>query len=264
MKTTTSTNVTRPGRAFGYVCPKASDSAEKAEALVRRCQTYVARLSQRPDSPPFKLADIVTDATDEQRTPLLKRPHGYDLDTTLQPGDMVVFASMDRSANSSRDLMDIVQRWQSKGIAIHFADDIIADPVMRLSPEEQQRQQELTMAAMQIVLAFKYRSARENRAGKHPLQYLAGPVPVGYRVKGRPGNLLLELDPVQTPIIKVVIRLRDEGLSWWRVCDQIEEMLAQQQDRRPLRRWQERTWSRSRCCRAYKAFAETTGMRKQG
>jgi len=34
METTTSTNATEPGRAFGYLCPKASDSAAEGKALV--------------------------------------------------------------------------------------------------------------------------------------------------------------------------------------------------------------------------------------
>ena len=119
METTTSTNATIPKRVFGYLCPKASDSAVEAEALVQRCQAYVDRLSQRPGLSAFHWANIVADTTDQQKTPLLKRPQGRYLDKTLQRGDMVIFASMDRSAKSTRDLIDIMQRWQSNGVAVH-------------------------------------------------------------------------------------------------------------------------------------------------
>jgi len=51
----------------------------------------------------------------------------------------------------------------------------------------------------------------------------------------------LEFDPKQIRVIKEIVRLRDdERISWWRVSDRIVEMLAQEQDRKPLRRWQKR------------------------
>ena len=178
---------------------------------------YVDRLSQRPGSSTFQWTTTVTDSTDQQKTPLLERPRGHNLDAMLQAGDAVIFARMDRSAKSSRDLIDIVQRWQSKGVAVHFADDAIAEAAMELPVGQRQRQQELTLAVVKMAHELRYRRNRENRARKRPLQYEGGHVPAGFRVRGRPGHRRLEFDAKQIRAIKEIVRLRDdEGLSWWR------------------------------------------------
>jgi len=141
-------SVTKPKRVFGYLCPKANDLPAGVEALVQRCRTYLDRLSQRPGSPDFQWADIATDSADQRETPLLERPHGRHLDATLQRGDMVIFAAMNRSASSVPNLIDIVARWRSRGVAVHFADDALAEATLDLSAEELEQQQELTLAVL--------------------------------------------------------------------------------------------------------------------
>src|SRR5262245_41347514 len=50
------------------------------------------------------------------------RPGGFKLTTTLERGDVVVFAKVDRAFRDFLDLVTTCHKWESMGISAHFVD----------------------------------------------------------------------------------------------------------------------------------------------
>lgn len=71
-------------------------------------------------NPPF--VDASVSAYKPQTADFAKRPAGRELIAALQPGDQIIFARLDRSFRNVRECLKWIDRWESEGVGIHFAD----------------------------------------------------------------------------------------------------------------------------------------------
>src|SRR4051812_6431617 len=67
--------------------------------------------------------------------PLAERPEGSALLAALRPGDAVVTAKLDRMFRSALDALDVLQRFQDRGVRLHMVDlggDVMGNGVSKL------------------------------------------------------------------------------------------------------------------------------------
>jgi DNA invertase Pin-like site-specific DNA recombinase len=112
-----------PGRIFLYVRCSHLDSLESGLGLEwqrRSCLAAAQRL--REANPLLTIVEepFVDEAVSAWKHRLVKRPSGKRLDTLLQPGDMVLFARLDRGFRSTRDMGDTLRDWQQRGVSVQF------------------------------------------------------------------------------------------------------------------------------------------------
>lgn len=224
-----------PGRIFSYARVSHVDSstsglsmssqAEQTERYAKYLQTKRPQLSRGPH-----FGDEVVSATSDK---LRDRPQGSQLDASLQRGDHVVFAKLDRAWRSMRDMLETLDSWKERGITVHFCD-------MMLDTSSASGEVFLRILCMLAEWEAKVISERTKMA----LEVR--------RKQGRPVNN-------QTPkgfsrrkqgqLTKLVLNPRDIRIMWWihhmrekhhisfdKIADIVENALAIQEDRRPIPR----------------------------
>jgi hypothetical protein len=84
-------------------------------------------------------------------------------------------------------------------------------------------------------------------------QYLGGHVPKGFKVVRREGQKWLAADPHARAFMQHVVRLRESGMGWPAIGDEIERLVAKNEGREPYRARSMYVWKRSALQRCYAA-----------
>lgn len=149
--------------------------------------------------------------------PFAARPEGGKVWSRLVKGDCVVAAKLDRMFRSARDCLAVVEGFKAKGVSLYLldlnggADDVSGDGIARLF--------------LTIVSAFaefeRARIGERIRATKHAQagrgEYMGGTPPFGFHYDGG----VLVRDRVQQDAIGRMVEMRDAGLSFRAIADQI-------------------------------------------
>lgn len=161
----------------------------------------------------------------------IERDEGISGKTTERPGlqkalrlvergtvQALIVPKLDRFTRSLRDLIDLVEQYFSKG------DRFLVSMDGQIDTMSAQGRFQLHLFGALAQLERETTSERVTAAMLHKkrqLQYCGGLPPYGYRLLDD-GKMLKEI-PREQEVINVVVRLREEGLSFKRIADVLNE-----------------------------------------
>ena len=161
------------------------------------------------------------------KVPWEKRPAGVALNDVMRDGDHLVVGRMDRCFRAPLDFYKNYQLWSDRGICVHLADMKInlSDGFGKL------------MAGFLVMIAewqSRYISERTREAldRKREAKQICGRVPVGYKAVQN-GRYLIE-DKLDNAVLRLVLKWRKKGTTWRSCSNQIEEILARRDGRKPI------------------------------
>lgn len=257
-----------PGLAYGYVRVSGVDSAEKGlspEAQQRAVDNFYRYLRTRPEYADVGWGESLFDlAVSAYKFPLTAREGGAALNEKLRRGDHVIVSKLDRGFRSMRDFAMTFADWRARGISLHFAD-------LNLSMNSPTGH---AMAGLLSVFA-EWESAVKSERNKAVIQRLKadnrvwnkGIPRMMRRVRGNDGLVRIAPDWAKLLVARYIRVLRDvHKLSWDKISDRIEAILATRQNRAPISRagftksgknWTYREWNHSDCRKLYLAHKES-------
>ena len=160
---------------YGYVRVSTQRQADEGESLAvqqRQITGYAQMIGV--EAPTFFVEEGVSGTK-----PLSERPAGLDLLATMQRGDVIVCAKLDRMFRSALDALQMVKEFKAKGVSLHLIDlggDVAGNGISKLfftiisAVAEAERDR-----IVQRILDVK---TDQRRRGKH----LGGSRPFGYQV----------------------------------------------------------------------------------
>jgi DNA invertase Pin-like site-specific DNA recombinase len=198
------------------------------------------------------------------RFPILKRPAGWWLGATLEPGDVVVFARLDRAFRNLLDFAQTIHRWMKKDVHCVFI-----NPAVDMSTPYGMAFAQIAAVFAELESALKAERLREAQArGRERGQKMTRHTSFGWRQDGWTTRLVGGVSkrvPVMVPDeqereeVRLIVQWHDiDGLSFADVADKLEATRALQENREPWPRVpykgsENRKWTASRCHKAYKA-----------
>lgn len=199
-----------PGRCFGYVRVSTLQQADEGESL---------DVQQRQITGYAQMHGLTVDRMFIERgvsgsKPLNERLQGSELLSLLQPGDVVITPKLDRMFRSAIDALGVLQRLKDAGVSLHMIDlggDTTGNGVSKL-----------VFTILSAVAEAERDRTRERitdvkRDQRSRGRYLGGKPPYGFKVVG--GALVP--DAKQQTAIKRMVRLRQQGLSLWKITDRL-------------------------------------------
>lgn len=179
----------------------------------------------------------------------LARNGGSALNAMLKPGDHIIFPELKTAFRNLRDCLNTLKFWGDQGIIVHFVDlqidlgTALGRFVLHTWGAVGELHSALTSERNKATAA---RLIRQGRA-------TGGSIPLGRKRVGKGKDKHLEWDNEVRAIMQHIVRLRDnDGLSFEKISDVIEERVAKAEGRSPLspaRR--DRQWKRQKCQKAY-------------
>lgn len=155
--------------------------------------------------------------------PLNERPAGKQLLASLQRGDVIVCAKLDRMFRSALDALSMVQQFKDMGVALHLIDlggDVAGNGISKLfftilsAVAEAERDR--------IRSRVKETKADQRKRGRH----LGGYRPFGFRVEKDEGDIRggrLVPDEREQAAIAKMQALRTEGKSLRAIADAMQK-----------------------------------------
>jgi len=186
--------------------------------------------------------------------PFRDRQAGGRLDNMAGAGDHIIFAYLDRAFRFLRDFAVLMEEWEERGVTVHFADLGID-----LSTPQGKLIANLMASMAQGQSDFASERLKEMKAHlRCTCRPEGGPRRIGFRlIKGPHGLYVPYVEEWQ--IMAEIVRLRDQqGWSWERISDYVEEKVAEYEDRavRSAVFHPRRLWRWPRCARAYRIWKE--------
>lgn len=166
-----------------------------------------------------EVSEVFTDAGVSGSTPLRQRPAGSRLLETIQPGDTVIVAKLDRIFRSAADALTMAEELKDRGI-----DLIVTD--MGVDPVTQNGASKMFFGMMACVAEFersriKERQAEGIKAKQGKQGFTGGKRPFGYQIQGSGKDAVLVPDPAEQAGIDLIKRLRAEGQGYQRIAEQV-------------------------------------------
>jgi putative DNA-invertase from lambdoid prophage Rac len=182
---------------------------------------------------------------------LIAREEGRRMHMMLRPGDHVVFCRLDRAFRNTRDFLDTYAIWQRMNVRIHFLDlgidldtatgKLFATILAAMAEWDSARKSEARLANNKL--------AREQgrKIGRHTRR--------GHRVVKHKGKIIEIPDRRKHAIAKYIWLLHEQaGLSFEKISDRLEALVAKREGRKAARRWEKREWSRGTCHNWWKDY----------
>lgn len=220
------------GRIFIYVRCSHRDSAESGLGMlaqVDQARGFADRLMAQNDK--LELQEIYVDeAVSATKCPFKMRNSGGELDSKLQSGDHVVFATIDRAFRSIADMAAVLPDWIARGVEVHFALDglTMSDPAGRMMANVvcmfAQFEAELT--------ASRAKESRAQLAAKG--KFVGGREPAFWRIYRSSGTKRLVLDKKRIVAFRLVNLLRHLGKTKKDALIRCEELMASRDGRPAL------------------------------
>jgi DNA invertase Pin-like site-specific DNA recombinase len=186
---------------YGYVRVSTARQASEGESLDVQCRMITGYAHMHG----LKLDSIVVEEGVSGSVPLGERPAGGGLLDSLQEGDSIVAAKLDRCFRSALDALTVVAQLRDKGVRLHLLDlggDIAGNGLSKLF---------LTIAAAFAEAErdrIRERIANVKADQKARRRYLGGKVPFGFRV-GDSGELIEH--EAEQEAIRAMRAMRAEG-----------------------------------------------------
>jgi putative DNA-invertase from lambdoid prophage Rac len=200
-------------RIFGYTRVSTSRQVEDGESLEvqKRVISGYCQMKGFPE-PEFVREEGVSGSK-----PLMQRPAGSQMFETLEKGDIIVAAKLDRMFRSSVDALAMLEEISGRGAQLHLIDlggDINNDMVGRLVFTI------LSAVAEAERMRIQERIRDVKKDQKTRGKYLGGPVPYGW-TRDDEGNLSPKHDEQRA--IARVLQLREDGYSLRQIDKKLKE-----------------------------------------
>jgi putative DNA-invertase from lambdoid prophage Rac len=118
-------------RVFGYVRVSTAEQANAGLSLETQQQQITGYCMIKG----WAVAEFFVEAGVSGSVPLADRPEGQRLLTTLQPGDTVITAKLDRAFRSAADALGTLEQLKDDGIGLHMIDlggDVTGNGISKL------------------------------------------------------------------------------------------------------------------------------------
>lgn len=168
---------------------------------------------------------------------LVKRPAGARLAALLQPGDLVVFARLDRGFRGVADFAVTVEKWIRQGVLIQFI-----NPAVDLTSAYGMAFAQVAAVFAQLESALKSERLKEAQArGRENGQKMGRHVSFGWKLAPNGEGCIPNEEERQE--IAAIAFCHDMGQSFNKIANTLNSgrVLA------------DRKWTPTRCCKAYKA-----------
>lgn len=199
---------------YGYVRVSTGRQAEDGESLdvqKRQIEGYAKMQG-------LKLDDVFIERGVSGSKPLRERKRGAALLETLEDGDVVVTAKLDRMFRSSLDALDNMQALRDRRISVHMIDlggDVTGNGVSNLVFTILSAVAEAERDRIRERIVDVKRDQRERG------RYLGGIVPFGYSLDAE-GNLIKKSEEQRA--IKTMVELRRRNTPYRKIADAMKEM----------------------------------------
>jgi DNA invertase Pin-like site-specific DNA recombinase len=196
--------------AYGYTRVSTQDQADSGlslEAQKQDIERYFRYLLAPKD---VAWGGLFVDPAVSGNTLFGEREAGARLNTTLQQGDHVIMAKLDRGFRRTDDCCNMVNQWKALGITLHIRDlnldtstptgDMVIKILSIVAEWERRRIGERTTAAVKL--------ARQNGKAAN------GFAGYGFKYVGAKGHKRRVEDPAERDVMKRIVKARCDGCSW--------------------------------------------------
>ena len=112
-------NATRPAsRVFGYARVSTDDQANDGSSLDTQQQQIIGYAMMKG----WQVAEHFVERGVSGSIPLIDRPEGKRLLTTVGKGDVIITAKLDRAFRSALDALEVLEELKERGIGLHMID----------------------------------------------------------------------------------------------------------------------------------------------
>lgn len=199
-------------RVFGYVRVSTAEQASGGLSLETQQQQITGYCMIKG----WTVAEFFVEAGVSGSVPLADRPEGQRLLTTLQPGDTVVTAKLDRAFRSAADALGTLEQLKDDGIGLHMIDlggDVCGNGISKLvftilsAVAENERDR----------IRERVREAKRHRATQR--LFNGGKRPFGFDIVGERPNQRLEPNANEQAALARGRALREAGKTYRDIAD---------------------------------------------
>jgi DNA invertase Pin-like site-specific DNA recombinase len=227
--------------AYGYTRVSTQDQADSGLSLEAQKQEIERYYEYLLAPKGISWGGLFVDPAVSGNTLFGEREAGGRLNTTLQQGDHVIMAKLDRGFRRTDDCCNMVNQWKHRGITLHIRDlnldtstptgDMVIKILSIVAEWERRRIGERTAAAV--------RMARQNGKAAN------GFAGYGFQYVGAKGHKRRVEDSAERAMMKAIVKSRCDGCSW----EQIYFGFLNQ----GIKTREGKEWSLSRIYRAFQA-----------
>lgn len=177
------------------------------EEKIRRWFQYQLDQGKWPDGAEF--IGMFTDHAVSSRVDMLGRPQGYELMTKLDPGDIIVCATMSRAFRSASDAEKTTNKLEEAGISLQFVDCAV---------DTSTPQGKLFLGMIAIMARFERdvisERTRDTLRHKRVIGEAIGHPPIGWKAKYTDGRPVLVPDVSRRMVGVASAKLIRDGVSF--------------------------------------------------
>jgi putative DNA-invertase from lambdoid prophage Rac len=199
--------MTPAARVFGYVRVSTAEQANAGLSLETQQQQITGYCMIKG----WSVAEFFVEAGVSGSVALADRPEGQRLLTTLQPGDTVITAKLDRAFRSAADALGTLEQLKEDKIGLHMIDlggDVTGNGISKLvftilsAVAENERDR----------IRERVREAKRHRVAQR--LFNGGKRPFGFDIVGERPNLRLVPNVNEQAAVARGRALRDDGKSY--------------------------------------------------
>jgi len=195
---------------YGYTRSATSRKAGGGLSLEDQRGAIRSRFKERYGPKGFEMGRVFEDPAACGELPLVDRPEGGELFATVERGDVVIFATLDRGFCNLADIVKTCRLWGELGVAV-----VLCDFDLDLSCPEGVE----VLSVLGGLSAFEW--TRKSERTRNTLtgmrrrgRYVGGCAPYGFR-RGAGGKLVE--DEAVRKVGKLIVKWRMMGHSWERI-----------------------------------------------
>jgi len=243
-------------KVYSYIRVSTEEQAASGLGLAsqeRRARAYYDYMITLDEYKDFEWGGVYEESGVSAYTvAFVSRPKGGELNAVLEKGDHVVFLRLDRAFRSVKDFLATNEMWELRGVNAHFLDLGVdmstANGRLTLHILASVAQWESDVKSERTKAGLAERKLRNRKYCRH--------APYGFTYKGNKRTAVP--NPDEMVIMRYIVHLRDhEELSWKKIDNRLEVVLAGRENRKQHMEW-DRRWKWQACQRAYKAWKRLT------
>lgn len=239
-------------KVYGYLRVSHKDQSDNTfDTQSRVIEDRFRRLVE--DEPDMTWGEMFMDkAVSAYRKGFFHRPAAASLNARLQRGDVAIFARSDRGFRNLLDMLKTVEHWKSRGVRFIFC-DLPAEPGTPMGD---------MFMAMLGAFAQWDSSVKSERIKAGIATRRAKGVPLGRKPHGfnrawsyTKGHKVQFMLPETEKVGRKIVELRDSGMGFVRISDEVEDIVARLECRKSHRGIRSRyKFSKEACQGLYERF----------
>ena len=239
-------------KVYGYLRVSHKDQADSGNSIETQRKIVEDKFAElkRQDSGLEWGQHFCDPAVSAYKKNFFTRPEGCKLNGVLKRGDVIIFSRVDRAFRNLGDLVRTVETWQKHGIRFVFCDYAI-------DPETPLGKAFLAMMGIfaQLDSDMKSERIKAGIATKKRLGHVIGSkAPTGFKRYYSPSlkhDVYVEKSEFEI-LFNEIARLRESGMGFIAISDEIEDFMAARQKRKSYRGTRSRyEYTKSGCRRIY-------------